>query len=463
MIQVKCPHGCETEKEYIVRLLLENFLGLAYEVRFEERVGFELSKDGKTIFLNDEFFRSAENAWLDERSMPHIPLAVWENDVEELEARLVESNVPVLYGTPNVEVGKDRCEIGIDILGSCFFMLSRYEELISSERDEHQRFPASASIASKQGFLHRPVVNEYLEILWVCCRRLWPMLERKIRKFRVMVTADVDEPYAAGVKDWRRQLRQSLGDVLKRKSPRKAIVGLGSFFKARKGDFSLDRHLKMFDWMMDINEGGGNIVEFYFIVDHSDHSRDGSYDIDEPVIRDLLDKIHDRGHRIGLHPSYNTFRCGMQLKKEVAILRRVLDEQGIRQEQLGGRQHFLRWDPAETARNWSDAGLDYDSSLGFADHAGFRCGTCYEYDLYDLRHRRGLHVKERPLVAMEVTFFNRAYMGMGAGPEAQDYMRKLKDVCRRFDGDFVLLWHNSTFPNEAAKSMYRNLCINGND
>ena len=43
-------------------------------------------------------------------------------------------------------------------------MLSRYEELITKDRDQHNRFPATASVAFKAGFLDRPIVSEYLEI-----------------------------------------------------------------------------------------------------------------------------------------------------------------------------------------------------------------------------------------------------------------------------------------------------------
>jgi len=41
-------------------------------------------------------------------------------------------------------------------------MLTRYEEVVKSVKDEHERFPARASLAYREGFLMRPIVNEYL-------------------------------------------------------------------------------------------------------------------------------------------------------------------------------------------------------------------------------------------------------------------------------------------------------------
>ena len=64
-------------------------------------------------------------------------------------------------------------QLGLDIFGSVFFMITRYEEVVKSDRDEYDRFPAAASLAYQEGFLDRPIVNEYLEILWTCMKRLW--------------------------------------------------------------------------------------------------------------------------------------------------------------------------------------------------------------------------------------------------------------------------------------------------
>ena len=68
-------------------------------------------------------------------------------------------------------------------LADKIFMLSRYEEVVKSDRDRFDRFPASASLAAQEGFLNRPIVNEYLEILWACLIRLWPQMQRNHAHF----------------------------------------------------------------------------------------------------------------------------------------------------------------------------------------------------------------------------------------------------------------------------------------
>jgi hypothetical protein len=56
-------------------------------------------------------------------------------------------------------------------------MLTRYEEVVKSDRDEHDRYLATASLDYQEGFLERPIFNEYLEILWACIKRLWLVAE----------------------------------------------------------------------------------------------------------------------------------------------------------------------------------------------------------------------------------------------------------------------------------------------
>ena len=123
---------------------------------------------------------------------------------------------------------------------------------------------------------------------------------------------------------------------------------------------------------------------------------------------------------------------------------------------MGGRQHYLRWQVPTTWRNWAAAGLSYDSTLSYADHAGFRCGICYEFPVYDLKQRKPLPLLERPLVVMEGSVLGEQYMNLEE-EAALNCMLRLKDRCRLFNGDFTLLWHNSSFDTPQMWEMYRSI------
>ncbi len=458
MLKITIPSNLNSPRQYILNVLLTEFLGIPFTTEIKNVNTIQISYENKTLTIADTFFQQAANHWLQPESLPPLPLAQWNVSEDIADVNLVENSIPVIFGDEVYLISHDNgLHLGLDIFGSAFFMLSRYEEAVKSERDIHDRFPASASLAYQAGFLHRPIVNEYLEILWVCMKQLWPSLKRKPREFQMKVSCDVDHPYQCGIKNPLRQVKHIAGDLIIRKSPKRAIKSVINYFASKRGNYSYDPYYTRFEWMMDVNEKAGNKVAFYFIAGHSEPAMDGCYSLDEPVIRKLMRRIHDRGHEIGLHASYNTYNDKDQLCREADNLRRIMKEEGIQQEILGGRQHYLRWETPTTFRNWDVAGLDYDTTLSFADHAGFRCGTCYEYPVYDVVNQQPLKLRERPLIAMEGSVIYKCYMGLGTGEKAFEAFQQMKAYCQQFNGNFTLLWHNDCLIDQAVQKLYEAL------
>ena len=108
-------------------------------------------------------------------------------------------------------------------------------------------------------------------------------------------------------------------------------------------------------------------------------------------------------------------------------------------------------------RIMEECGIKLDLSLSFADHAGFRCGVCYEYPLFDLLSGRKLTLREKPLVVMECSVIDARYMGLGTGEKSFEFIKSLMDTVALFDGDFVLLWHNQRFEDNAETKLYSDL------
>jgi hypothetical protein len=269
-----------------------------------------------------------------------------------------------------------------------------------------------------------------------------------------MLFTDVDNPYQYVFSGLPLLARDLMGDLFKRRKPQQGQFRIRTWSHVKQSNLAADP-FNTFDWLMDISEKHGLTSAFYFITDHTNSQRDGNYSIRHPFIRQLLRQIHQRDHEIGLHPSFNTYRDSVQTQKEFYILRQICAEEGIQQSIWGGRQHFLRWHNPTTWQNWASAGLTYDSTLSFADRAGFRCGTCYEFPAFDLATRQPLKLIERPLTVMEFTVLDQRYMGLGQNmKEAYDYIRRLKDTCRQFEGDFTLLWHNHRFASPVERELY---------
>jgi hypothetical protein len=346
--------------------------------------------------------------------------------------------------------------IHYDILGLVFWMLSRREEVGRIDLDQHARFPASASHAFRHGYLDRPVVDEWLDVLGQILVRLWPQLRLVRHSFDIKLSHDVDLPSRYAFRTLRGFVRAVGEDIIRR----------GRFMDALRAPWILlnsSRQLhpadpsNTFDWLMTVSERLSLKSAFYFICGRTNPAIDAGYEPEDGVIRALMREIHRRGHEIGLHPSYGTYLSPDRIAEEASRLRRVCSEEGIVQREWGGRMHYLRWSTPLTLYGWEQAGMTYDSTLGYADCAGFRCGTCHEYPAFDPVASRRLELRIRPLIAWEGAIMAKQYMGLGYGEAAYAALGRLKRACRAVRGSFSLLWHNSELSLLPYRELYESV------
>lgn len=342
--------------------------------------------------------------------------------------------------------------IGYDILGLTYWMLNRIEEIGRTDLDNHGRFPATASHAYKHNYLERPVVDEWLHVLGQVISKTWPGIELKQHTFSMKVSHDVDAPSRYGFASAKGLLRAMAGDVIKRGDFKNPLRAPWISFNSRETIHPSDP-FNTFEWIMDLSDQHGLTSAFYFICGRTSNL-DADYEPEHPAIRALMRRIHERGHEIGLHPSYNTYQHPQMIAVEAQRLRKIAAEEGIEQPQWGGRMHYLRWEQPTTLRAWAEAGMDYDSTLSYADRPGFRCGTCFEYPAFDPVENKELKLRVRPLVVMECSVIDACYSGLGVGEAAQQKFKSLKDVCRAVNGCFTLLWHNSSFASKSYSNLY---------
>jgi hypothetical protein len=459
-LMIEIPSNCVAERTYILDVLLREFLGLEFDLKISESLNVTRITGcyTKMLVIDDCFFDNASKNWLGGSSMPQEPCQRIALKDLGLAVRSLKRDIPVFFGVPSerryrpVELMEKTIVCHIDIFGTCFFLLSRYEEAVNTRRDEFDRFPFSASVLSSDELINRPIVNEYLELLWSCLNNLWPDLERLPRTYQAILTHDVDRPLLmAGVSIT--GLFKKLGAALLHyRSLGMATRRLVGFTRGMLGDLDADP-FNTFTFIMDTAEQHGMLSAFYFITDRSAGAMDCNYTLQDPWIRALIRRIHERGHEIGIHGSFNTYKSRPQTKLELDILKASCQEEGIVLSNVGGRQHYLRWSALDTWDIWNAIGIDYDSTLGFAERAGFRAGTCYEYPVYSLKHRRQLSLKERPLIVMDGTLMAKKYMGLGF-ESATPLVKELIDTCKFYQGNFVCLFHNSSLETENQKRFF---------
>ncbi len=394
-----------------------------------------------------------------QESRSDFPCDYWNAESEGYTAP-IEAQLPApgtkQLSTPLITVSAKEAKVHYDIVGLAYWMLTRMEEIGREDLDNHQRFPATASHAFKHSYLERPIVDEWLDILGQVIQRVWPQIQLKKHFFEVKVSHDVDGPARYAFQNMKGLVRTIGGDVLLRRDMISALKAPWIWLNSRHTIHPKDP-ANTFDWLMQQSENNGLISSFYFICGRTDASKDALYDPEMPHIRKLMREIHQRGHEIGLHPSYNTYNRPEEVAREAVRLRKVCAEEGIEQEVWGGRMHFLRWNQAVTLKAWADAGMTYDSTLSYADRPGFRCGTCFEYPAFDAATDKPLPLRIRPLVAMDCTVIAERYLGLGSTEAAYEKFNALKDNCKKVGGVFTLLWHNSYFNTPEDFEIYRRL------
>jgi hypothetical protein len=453
-LEVDAPDGYEPERRYILDVMLGDRLGLDWRLQLGDGPDVRITAAGdptRSLLVPDGLFATRPADWLTAAALPARPLP-WREISEDDPQRL-----PVLYGadTPGgmIRPTPAGVELTVDVFGGAFFTLSRYEERVIPARDRFGRFAATSSIAHAEGFLGIPIVDAYVEVLWSALRRLWPGLERRQRQFGIALTHDVDQPLASVGRRAPALARQLGADVLVRRDAGLAVRRVRSWAGLRRGEHRLDPY-NTFDFLMDVSERHSTASAFYFLATEESTALDGPYTLEQPWIRALIKRIHERGHEIGLHASFHSHTDPLRTATEFLRLRSMAEGVGVTQERWGGRQHYLRWENPVTWSNWEAAGLDYDSTLGYADRIGFRAGTSYAFAPFHLLDRRPLKLRERPLQVMDATLFE--YMEL-ASESAFESVIAVARECRRYGGTLSLLWHNSALLTGRQKRWYEEL------
>ncbi len=395
IVKIKIPNNNINERKYILNIIFSEFLGLEYSLEIGSENYKIILKNKKILEIKDTFFNK------------------YPKDLEYLKLENIPKKIEEL-----------------DIFAACFFMLTRWEEYVNKNRDTHDRFPATESLAFKEGFLDRPVVNEYVEMLKSMLLKLDSSLEFEEREYQLFLTHDVDELYKW--KSWKQVFKVAVGDVVKRKSISLALERFSEYFLIKRE--KINDPFDTFDWLMDKSEAIGVKSRFYF-MSGGVTTYDNRYKIDEAKSLELMEKIKKRGHIIGIHPSYNAFNDSKQFKKELDLL-----EFTVGQKITEGREHYLRFEVPTTWQVWEDNGMKVDSTCGYADKEGFRCGTGDEFTVFNILTREKLKLKERPLVVMDCSLFdynNYSY----------NYAKNKIDKMNKEVNSFTILWHNSYVKN----------------
>lgn len=330
-------------------------------------------------------------------------------------------------------------EVGVvpfDMFSAAFYLISRYEEYGTVERDVHGRFLPASSLQYQHGFLRKPVVNQYAVYL----RQFLKKHGLPELPFTGISTIDVDVAYAYRG----RSLFETVGGLVKSLIPRQ-----GGRFNER-ATVLLGRKPDPYDtygWISEVHEAAG-LSPVYFFLMRRGTGLDRALDPKSKIMRELILQHADR-YQTGLHPSYGSLHRTELIREEKDVLEQILQAPVIR-----SRQHYLRFELPVTFRTLLELGIQEEYSMAYAAEPGFRAGIAHPFPYYDLPHEEETALTLYPTACMDGTL--KEYKKLQTN-EAEEVIREMVESVRSTGGTFVSVWHNSSLTERDGWQGWRNI------
>ena len=420
---------------YIIRFLV----GEEVSPKIIAKVGYtsnpkEFSKY-KLVIFPSAFF--SEEVYGSPESLPNLPLKIWEES-------------PILFGDAAVEQVGNTKILYADLIASTYFLISRYEEMVHRDtRDFHGRFPGKESLPYRAGFIDSPLVEEYANLLHEQLREVGLVVSEPPKQIRKMyLTHDIDQL------SHYRNIRGFMGGLLRGiRWPKEGNKAIKSYFGGLKYDpwytlpwlFKLDNSLRNVvgdgrcEAIAFIKVGGGLRKEDKPFITH--HIQD---------FQSLITLCRQKKVTFGLHSSYEAGMNPLRIEEEKLHLERF-----SKKKITDNRHHFLDSREPEDMQALIDFGITDDFTMGYADVSGFRLGTCHAVKWINPVTRQLTSLTLHPLTVMDGSLSDSRYMFMNAH-EAYEYCIRLINTVESWNGELVLLWHNTSV-EETPKLYHRKL------
>jgi len=313
-----------------------------------------------------------------------------------------------------------------DLIYNTFFFISRAEEVINKQRDEHGRFAAAYSVLGERNRLMVPTLDEYARLVMKAVGQPLPPSGFA----HIYLTHDIDT-----IAHYR-HLRGALGGLWR-----------GEWRQVLRSWRDIENDpAYTFPWLVE-QDNRVPLAEKIYFVKHSfgkgyDYPQYNHHSPDAHRLRKFLEwnKV-----TIGWHSSY--YGVGS------------IEQRSKRRDELSvHRSHYLNCS-IENMRKLVALGITDDYTMGFADRAGFRLQTSRAVLWIDPERMQLTELVLHPLIIMDVTLSSKNYMALDQ-VEATYVCQQLIDKVRMHNGDLCLLWHNTSInQTDYHKSLYPELLL----
>jgi len=325
-----------------------------------------------------------------------------EKNIENLKHRNIFSDSVVI---------KDEESNKTDYVTTIFYLINCIQELNPSEEelDQFNRFKYTSSLQHKFEVIEENLVEQLMDKF---CEK--HQIKGSKRNSRFFISHDIDTIYGSFLQDGFWALKK---------------MKIGVILKLLVFELSRKQHWKNIDKIININDEHDIKSTFFWLVNKgkgTQNVKNADYRLRKEA--KLLNLVDQSRNTNGLHKSCSTMSINEELQK--GNLKSTYN-----------RYHFLNFRTHSDWKKISDSRLNFDCSLGFAEHYGFRNSYGKAFQPFDVLTNEPFDFIEAPLHFMDGTFHK--YMKeptQNIGNTIIDFYSKNKENC-----DFSLLWHNTYF------------------
>ena len=423
--------------------------------RIKYTIGFIESIIGQEIFIttnNEEFIQSegikinysADKIADDEyRIHPH-PLLFQDNITQQNITVNQCRNNPCYFKTENDSHG-------FDVFAAIFYLISRYEEYLPHDKDNYGRYAYTNSIAHKNNFLNKPLVNVWLKdllenLLTVYCL---PLTDSQFLTYDSRLTThdfflptyDIDIAYAYN----HQPLIKNVGGFFKdlAKGDLEKIIERANVYSGKQLD-----PFDTYNWFDDLYKQYSLNPIYFFLLAKKKGLYDKNITSSSAAMQQLVIR-HANKYKVGIHPSWQSGDSKTLLKDEIKTLEKI-----TKQDCTISRQHYIRLTLPETYRNLIDNGITEDYSMGYGSINGFRASVASSFYWYDLEKEAITNLLIFPFCFMEAnSFFEQHLSAEEAGTELQYY----HDIVKAVGGQLITIFHNHFLTNQPQWKPWREM------
>ena len=345
------------------------------------------------------------------------------------------NNVEVFFSCSNV----NSC-LPFDPFAASFYMLSRYEEYVSDEKDHLGRFPARSSLAYQNNFLDKVVVDYWILFIKEKINEKFPNLVLKNHTFKFFNTIDVDNAFAYSGKSFIRTVGSLVKDFFR--FDFKKITQKANYFSNKIKD-----PYDTYEYLLNVHDKYNLTTFFFFLL--ADYGKyDRGVHFSNKKLQNTIKQISN-SCSIGIHSSFASIESPNKIQCEIQRLELITN-----QDVEMNRQHFLSLNIPQNYQNLLKYDIKHDYSMGFPSVVGFRAGTCYDFHFFDLTKNTCTDLLIHPFCIMDVTL--KDYMKLNP-TQAFNVIKKIVNEVKNVNGNFISIWHNESLDFEGPWLFWDNV------